>query len=351
MKNTIPFPPSVNGVSVSPPSKGHVQRPYVLSRASSILSLASVFSTRSRAFSSELQCKSTSSLPTLSKEVVEKRSIGLRKDGLPTNAGCDADGRTRSASACAEEVLRRYGNQPPPKRRRQSERGWFSGLTVMTKLSGLHHSFTPVAVEEEIAESDSKNGSNAPRASGRRNSSWSEESSVEAQLIPQKKQSSMTEDTAATFVGSIGKLSSTLKPRTQLSTTPRANGEALHRTQSSPWLGSMTSDSTIKAAMSTAERKPSIHNDSDLLQVRRLQTVRSSPQLNPARRAFESDIALPPIDPAFLAAEANSSFTHENECAVCEAVGFNFPRCAKCGDTFCSRECRVGNDAGGNGKK
>lgn len=72
-----------------------------------------------------------------------------------------------------------------------------------------------------------------------------------------------------------------------------------------------------------------------------------------APRAFEdaSDPPLAPMDARLLDAEMKSTMTQKVVCAVCHAKGVNFPSCRKCGDTFCSRECRVGLAAGGDGKK
>lgn len=57
------------------------------------------------------------------------------------------------------------------------------------------------------------------------------------------------------------------------------------------------------------------------------------------------------MDPALAAAELASTLTKRIKCGVCRIEGINFPECRKCGLTFCSRECRVGEDKAGNGKK
>ncbi|WWC88223.1 uncharacterized protein L201_003128 [Kwoniella dendrophila CBS 6074] len=58
-----------------------------------------------------------------------------------------------------------------------------------------------------------------------------------------------------------------------------------------------------------------------------------------------------PIDPELAKAELSSTLTKRVICGVCEMKGVNFPECRKCGLTFCSRDCRVGKDKAGNGKK
>lgn len=58
-----------------------------------------------------------------------------------------------------------------------------------------------------------------------------------------------------------------------------------------------------------------------------------------------------PIDPVLAAAEMSSALTKHVLCSVCGMKGVNFPGCRKCGLRFCSRECRVGEDRAGNGKR
>ncbi|WWC68294.1 uncharacterized protein I206_102218 [Kwoniella pini CBS 10737] len=64
-----------------------------------------------------------------------------------------------------------------------------------------------------------------------------------------------------------------------------------------------------------------------------------------------SDQAINPIDPELARAELSSALTKHVMCGVCGMQGVNFPECRKCGLTFCSRECRVGENKAGNGKK
>ncbi|WRT66028.1 uncharacterized protein IL334_002979 [Kwoniella shivajii] len=72
----------------------------------------------------------------------------------------------------------------------------------------------------------------------------------------------------------------------------------------------------------------------------------------PRRRLpFEPTGNIAPIDPALAAAEMSSCLTKHVTCGVCGVEGVNFPECRKCGLTFCSRDCRVGEDKAGNGKK
>jgi hypothetical protein len=173
-----------------------------------------------------------------------------------------------------------------------------------------------------------------------------ETSEVEAQLIPWRGFQRI-DDLAVAPLSSFGKLSSTPKGPTLLEQKPLI-APIITRTQSSPRLGSFKGESELARRQEMdRRRKPSLSADV----VPQLKHARSSPQLAPSRRAFDVDTPLPPLDKAFQEAEAKSSFTQTNTCAVCEKVGVNFPRCRKCDDTFCSRECRVGADAGGNGTK
>lgn len=64
-----------------------------------------------------------------------------------------------------------------------------------------------------------------------------------------------------------------------------------------------------------------------------------------------SSEAIAPIDPVLAAAEMSSALTKHVLCSVCGMKGVNFPGCRKCGLRFCSRECRVGEDRAGNGKR
>ncbi|WWD05375.1 hypothetical protein V865_003449 [Kwoniella europaea PYCC6329] len=96
-----------------------------------------------------------------------------------------------------------------------------------------------------------------------------------------------------------------------------------------------------------------------------LRPVASSPQFGTLRATakvdsssrrklpFEpcSDQQINPIDPELAKAELSSALTKHVICGVCEMQGVNFPECRRCGLTFCSRECRVGEDKAGNGKK
>ena len=58
-----------------------------------------------------------------------------------------------------------------------------------------------------------------------------------------------------------------------------------------------------------------------------------------------------PIDRALAEAELASALTKQVKCSVCGAEGVNFPECRKCGLHFCSRECRIGVQGAGDGKR
>ncbi|TYJ52662.1 hypothetical protein B9479_006711 [Cryptococcus floricola] len=95
-----------------------------------------------------------------------------------------------------------------------------------------------------------------------------------------------------------------------------------------------------------------------------IRAVASSPQLpsllsvppshtNRRQLPFEPSQhdAIMPIDPALAEAERRSALTKNVECGVCMMKGVNFPECRRCGMTFCGRECRVGEEKAGNGKR
>jgi hypothetical protein len=171
-------------------------------------------------------------------------------------------------------------------------------------------------------------------------------SEVEAQLIPWRGFQRM-DGLPVAPLSSFGKLFSTPKGPTPLDRKPPV-AVIITGTQSSPRLGSFKGESELACRQEMDRHgEPSLTADI----VPHLKHARSSPQLAPSRRAFDVDNPLPPLDRAFQEAEAKSSFTQTNTCVVCEKDGVNFPRCRNCDDTFCSRECRVGTDAGGNGTK
>jgi hypothetical protein len=64
-----------------------------------------------------------------------------------------------------------------------------------------------------------------------------------------------------------------------------------------------------------------------------------------------SSTQIAPIDPALAAAELASALTKHVKCGICACEGVNFPECRKCGMRFCTRECRVGEGRGGDGKR
>lgn len=63
------------------------------------------------------------------------------------------------------------------------------------------------------------------------------------------------------------------------------------------------------------------------------------------------DVEIAQIDPSLAAAELASALTKHVCCSVCAVKGVNFPECRKCGMRFCSRECRVGEQGAGDGKR
>ncbi|KIK96472.1 hypothetical protein PAXRUDRAFT_305896 [Paxillus rubicundulus Ve08.2h10] len=47
------------------------------------------------------------------------------------------------------------------------------------------------------------------------------------------------------------------------------------------------------------------------------------------------------LHPVLEAVEKGSKFSYRTVCATCMKAGRDFPRCAHCGDMWCSRECRL----------
>lgn len=115
---------------------------------------------------------------------------------------------------------------------------------------------------------------------------------------------------------------------------------------------------------------PSLETPKSTLQVPTIRTVASTPTFGSFGKSDKRNLKLPSpghltprpfdnlhsdinttIDPALAAAELASTLTKRVKCGVCRIEGINFPECRKCGLTFCSRECRVGDHKAGNGKK
>lgn len=59
----------------------------------------------------------------------------------------------------------------------------------------------------------------------------------------------------------------------------------------------------------------------------------------------------PSLDPQLRQLEMDSRITRGAACDVCGTRGVNLPECPKCRLRFCSRECRVGKLAAGDGKR
>ncbi|WWC60676.1 uncharacterized protein I303_103251 [Kwoniella dejecticola CBS 10117] len=104
-------------------------------------------------------------------------------------------------------------------------------------------------------------------------------------------------------------------------------------------LRAVSSSPQFRTLQLSATEKPSFASTTDL-------TARRILPFEPT-----SDQAINPIDPELAKAELSSALTKHVTCGVCGMEGVNFPECRKCGLTFCSRECRVGEDKAGNGKK
>jgi hypothetical protein len=81
----------------------------------------------------------------------------------------------------------------------------------------------------------------------------------------------------------------------------------------------------------------------------------SSSSLSPIKRVSSSPSTnrTMKLDPHLAAVEAASRFMVKCVCTICGRVGANYPKCPRCAQTFCSRECRTNmynndnNDLGG----
>lgn len=79
--------------------------------------------------------------------------------------------------------------------------------------------------------------------------------------------------------------------------------------------------------------------------------VSSPPGTPPLPSISRTDIPSSPVSPPLLLSETaqtlvllekNSKFCARTfQCATCGRAGSDFPRCAKCGELWCSRECRL----------
>lgn len=76
----------------------------------------------------------------------------------------------------------------------------------------------------------------------------------------------------------------------------------------------------------------------------RLQPAAAS-VLRPSNRGYDSNL------PSLAAIESNSRLMRSKiVCATCNEVGPDFPRCGRCGEAWCSRECRVEANKPSGGK-
>ncbi|CAE6521838.1 unnamed protein product [Rhizoctonia solani] len=60
-----------------------------------------------------------------------------------------------------------------------------------------------------------------------------------------------------------------------------------------------------------------------------------------------STLPLPKLDPVLAALEKGSKFKSKSVCLNCRKKGDNYPCCPRCGEAWCSRECRVEANKGG----
>ncbi|OCF42839.1 hypothetical protein I317_03316 [Kwoniella heveanensis CBS 569] len=133
-----------------------------------------------------------------------------------------------------------------------------------------------------------------------------------------------------------------------LSSSP---ADTLRPVASSPQIGSLRLSHLHKhgpGSLSSSELPDNETDTGNLFTVNRARTNPSTPR---RKLPFEPSGEIAPIDPSLAAAELSSALTKHVMCGVCGGSGVNFPECRKCGLTFCSRDCRIGEDKAGNGKK
>ncbi|KXN88251.1 hypothetical protein AN958_07710 [Leucoagaricus sp. SymC.cos] len=84
--------------------------------------------------------------------------------------------------------------------------------------------------------------------------------------------------------------------------------------------------------LSSDSRSPSpVHTHPALPRVRRSSRPRTRSEIHP------ND-----LHPILASLEQRSKFcVKKGTCATCKRIGSGFPQCGKCGDSWCSRECRL----------
>lgn len=70
----------------------------------------------------------------------------------------------------------------------------------------------------------------------------------------------------------------------------------------------------------------------------------------PTFKTRASDHGDKTLDPQLRQLEMSSKVTRMAACSVCGTEGVNLPECPRCRLLFCSRGCRIGGDAAGDGK-
>ena len=71
-----------------------------------------------------------------------------------------------------------------------------------------------------------------------------------------------------------------------------------------------------------------------------------------SQQPHDEIVPLPPLDPVLQAAERASKLLKSTvQCSTCGDRGKDFPRCGKCGEAWCSRQCRLKGLSSGGTKK
>ncbi|KAI0086504.1 hypothetical protein BDY19DRAFT_995794 [Irpex rosettiformis] len=125
---------------------------------------------------------------------------------------------------------------------------------------------------------------------------------------------------------------------TPLPTSPAlVPGNLMHMASS---ISSRTNTSNDNA-ISTSTMFPSVHTVSRAPSFASLNTASVSSSEGPATPHSTSSSFDSPVSPTLSYLEHTSRIRVPCVCVTCKRTGANFPSCPSCGDTWCSRECRL----------
>jgi len=106
---------------------------------------------------------------------------------------------------------------------------------------------------------------------------------------------------------------------------------------------SIHSHDTVPSISRTASSFYPSYNVSNSSSSSALSDLSSHPLPSPYASRKNSFNATKPT--ALECLEKKSKFCTKNTCSTCKQTGLDFPRCGRCGEMWCSRECRLRNGA------